>query len=131
MMYALHENQLFCASISEDRESGVSSVNNVIVVEGDLISEDVGIALGNAFDAVFDEGNRDIVLDLSKVDSISSYGVGRIAACCKKLNTEGGTLSLVNVKSSVKMVLDLLMLDCLTVEGGEPGVGTTATKETH
>jgi anti-anti-sigma factor len=117
--------------MSDDQEPSLSPGNDVIVVQGDLISEEVGIALGNAFDVMFDEGKREIVLDLSKVDSISSYGVGRIVACCKKLRTEGGNLSLINAKSSVKMVLDLLMLDCLKVESNELEAQTTATKETH
>ncbi|HQH28909.1 MAG TPA: STAS domain-containing protein, partial [Oligoflexia bacterium] len=47
----------------------------VIVVEGDLDNEQAGEALRAAFSSLFNRGERTIVLDLSKVEIINSYGI--------------------------------------------------------
>jgi anti-sigma B factor antagonist len=85
----------------------------VIFVEGDLDNEQAGEALRNAFSAVFNRGERTIVLDLSKVEIINSYGIGKILMCYKRLKAEDGVLMVKPLSGFVKETFELLMLDNL------------------
>jgi len=84
-----------------------------IVVEGDLDNEQAGEALRQAFNSLYNRGQRTIVLDLSKVDIINSYGIGKILMCYKKLKSEEGVLMVKPLTGFVKETFQLLMLDTL------------------
>ncbi len=84
-----------------------------IVVEGDLDNEQAGEALRQAFNSLYNRGQRTIVLDLSKVDIINSYGIGKILMCYKKLKGEEGVLMVKPLSGFVKETFELLMLDTL------------------
>ncbi len=66
----------------------------VMVVEGDLDNEHAGEALRRAFNSLYDAGSRTIVLDLSGVQIINSYGIGKILMCYKRLKAEGGDIGM-------------------------------------
>ncbi len=85
----------------------------VIVVEGDLDNEQAGEALRAAFSSLFNRGERTIVLDLSKVEIINSYGIGKILMCYKRLKAEDGVLMVKPLTGFVKETFELLMLDSL------------------
>lgn len=85
----------------------------LIMVEGDLDNEQAGEALRRAFNVVYDDGNRTIVLDLSGVQIINSYGIGKILMCYKRLKAEGGELMVRPLTGFVKETFELLMLDRL------------------
>lgn len=54
-----------------------------------------------------DEGPKDIILDLSKIDFVDSSGLGALVQLVKKAQTEGGTLQVVTnprVTQTVKLV---------------------------
>ena len=84
-----------------------------IKVEGDLDSEQAGEALRKAFNDLFDRGKRTIVLDLSSVQIINSYGIGKVLMCYKRLKAESGTLMVKPLQGFVKETFELLMLDKL------------------
>ncbi len=84
-----------------------------IVLEGDLDNEQAGEALRQAFNALYNRGHKTIVLDLSKVDIINSYGIGKILMCYKKLKSEEGALMVRPLSGFVKETFELLMLDTL------------------
>lgn len=91
-----------------------------IVIEGDLDNEQAGEALRQAFNTLYNRGQRTIVLDLSKVDIINSYGIGKILMCYKKLKGEEGVLMVKPLTGFVKETFELLMLDTLfPVDSGE------------
>ena len=85
----------------------------VMVVEGDLDNEHAGEALRSAFNSLYDAGSRTIVLDLSGVQIINSYGIGKILMCYKRLKAEGGELRVKPLNGFVKETFELLMLDRL------------------
>ncbi len=85
----------------------------VMVVEGDLDNEHAGEALRRAFNSLYDAGSRTIVLDLSGVQIINSYGIGKILMCYKRLKAEGGELRVKPLNGFVKETFELLMLDRL------------------
>lgn len=84
-----------------------------IWVEGDLDNEQAGEALRSAFNNLYNKGCKTIVLDLSKVDIINSYGIGKILMCYKKLKSEEGVLMVKPLSGFVKETFELLMLDTL------------------
>ncbi len=85
----------------------------IIEVNSDLDSEQAGEALRSAFSGLFDRGQKTIVLDLSGVEIINSYGIGKILMCYKKLKAEDGVLMVKPLKGFVRETLELLMLDGL------------------
>jgi anti-sigma B factor antagonist len=54
------------------------------------------------------EGRCRIVLDLTKLDYISSAGVGTFVACIAELRGKGGDLIFVNPSEEIREVFDLL-----------------------
>lgn len=84
-----------------------------IKVEGDLDSEQSGEALRKAFNNVYDRGKRTVVLDLSGVQIINSYGIGKVLMCYKRLKAENGVLMVKPLQGFVKETFELLMLDKL------------------
>ncbi len=51
-----------------------------------------------------------MVLDLAVVEYMSSAGLGRLVACLKKARSSGGDLVLVNLRSEIYELLDLMKL---------------------
>jgi anti-anti-sigma factor len=84
-----------------------------IKIEGDLDSEQSGEALRKAFNQVYDQGKRTIILDLGGVQIINSYGIGKILMCYKRLKADNGALMVKPLQGFVKETFELLMLDKL------------------
>ena len=84
-----------------------------IKVTGDLDSEQSGEALRRAFNRIYDQGKRTIVLDLSEVQIINSYGIGKVLMCYKRLKADNGALMVKPLSGFVKETFELLMLDKL------------------
>ena len=84
-----------------------------IRVTSDLDTEASGEALREAFNQVFDRGNRTIVLDLSGAQIINSYGIGKVLMCYKRMKAANGVLMVTPLQGFVKETFELLMLDKL------------------
>lgn len=84
-----------------------------IKVDGDLDTEQAGEALRAAFNDVYDKGKRTVVLDLSSVQIINSYGIGKVLMCYKRLKADNGVLMVKPLQGFVKETFELLMLDKL------------------
>lgn len=67
--------------------------------------------LGDALNGVIEEGRNKIVLDLEKVDYMSSAGLREIVAALKRLNKGTGDLRLACPSDRVREVLELAGLD--------------------
>ena len=85
----------------------------VIIVDADLDTEAAGEALKSACNSLREQGKRTVVLDLSKVQIINSYGIGKVLICYKQLKAEGGVLYVRPLEGFVKETFELLMLDKL------------------
>lgn len=84
-----------------------------ILITSDLDTETAGEALRSAFNEVYDQGKRTIVLDLSGAQIINSYGIGKVLMCYKRLKAENGVLMVKPLDGFVKETFELLMLDKL------------------
>jgi anti-sigma B factor antagonist len=85
----------------------------VVKITSDLDSEQSGEALRKAFNELFEKGQRTVVLDLSDVQIINSYGIGKVLMCYKRLKAEDGVLMVKPLDGFVKETFELLMLDKL------------------
>jgi len=92
-------------------ETNVVGEKGYIKVSADLDSEKSGEALRAAFDELFNNGLRIVVLDMSSVQIINSYGIGKVLSCYKKINAESGQLRVKALSGFVKETFELLMLD--------------------
>ncbi|MDC0357655.1 STAS domain-containing protein [Oligoflexia bacterium] len=96
-----------------DYPTEIMGEKGLIKVTGDLDSEQSGDALRKAFNQVYDQGKRTIILDLSEVQIINSYGIGKVLMCYKRLKAENGVLMVKPLQGFVKETFELLMLDKL------------------
>ncbi len=85
----------------------------IVKIVGDLDSEQSGESLRKSFNQLFDQGKRTVVLDLSEVQIINSYGIGKVLMCYKRLKAENGVLMVKPLDGFVKETFELLMLDKL------------------
>lgn len=93
--------------------TSIENGKGIIKVQGDLDNEQAGEALRQAFNSLFNRGERTIVLDLREVEIINSYGIGKILMCYKRLKAEEGVLMVKPLTGFVKETFELLMLDSL------------------
>lgn len=84
-----------------------------IIINEDLDSEASGEALRTAFNSLYEQGVRTIVLDMDKVEIVNSYGIGKVLMCYKRLKANNGTLMVKPLNGFVKETFELLMLDKL------------------
>lgn len=96
-----------------DFETEINGDKGYIKVSEDLDSEQSGEALRKAFNKVYDQGKRTIILDLGSVQIINSYGIGKVLMCYKRLKAENGVLMVKPLNGFVKETFELLMLDKL------------------
>ena len=97
----------------EGYETSIIGDKGYIKIAGDLDSEQSGEALRRAFNQIYDQGKRTIVLDLRDVQIINSYGIGKVLMCYKRLKAENGVLMIKPLQGFVKETFELLMLDKL------------------
>jgi anti-anti-sigma factor len=84
-----------------------------IRVSGDLDTEQAGEALRRSFNTLYDAGHRTVVLDLTNVQIINSYGIGKVLMCYKRLKADNGVLMVRPLEGFVRETFELLMLDKL------------------
>lgn len=85
----------------------------VITITEDLDTESAGEALRIAFNSLMEKDKKYVTLDMSQVEIINSYGIGKILICNKTLKEGGGKLTVLSVHGFVEEVFKLLMLDNL------------------
>ena len=86
--------------------------NLVVYLEGRLdvsVANEVEEELGK----LIDEGNKFIVLNMEKVEYMSSSGFRACIATLRKLNAREGSLKLCAIKPSVRRIFDVIELTSL------------------
>ncbi len=101
------------AIMSTEFPTEITGEKGFIRISSDLDNEMAGEALRQAFNQVFDQGKRTIVLDFGDVQIINSYGIGKVLMCYKRLKAENGVLMVKPLQGFVKETFELLMLDKL------------------
>ncbi len=60
---------------------------------------------------VFEEGAERIIIDMSETEIIDSIGLGLLAATHNSLKSRNSNLELINVRSEIYKVINLMRLD--------------------
>jgi len=92
----------------------VSELEQVTLVEvigrvDSLNADELGTSLSNAID----EGNTNIVLDLSQVSYMSSAGLRELVSAFKKVRRVSGDLRIAQPSTRVQEVLEMAGLDTI------------------
>jgi anti-anti-sigma factor len=80
---------------------------NLIEISGSLDAHNFE-QLEEVFDALFDCGGYDVIVDISRVDYMSSAGVGVLIGAAGRAQANEGTIVVVGPQESVREVFDLL-----------------------
>ncbi len=85
------------------------SVQNISVVNpiGKLIHKDANKLLLNAIDEFLVDGNKNIIINLSGVDSVDSTGIGELLTIHSLVKEKMGTLKLCSLNPTVMKVLSI------------------------
>lgn len=81
----------------------------ILVLTGDLTSDDVVLTFKSKVQELIDSGETYIVLDFANVRIINSNGIGKILLFYKKLKEKSGSLSFVNLNDNIADLFDKLM----------------------
>ena len=86
----------------------VNRVENVTLVDlaGELDAY-TSLDLRETVVRLIEEGARDIVINLEKVDFIDSVGLGTLVGCLKRTAEHGGSISLVCTNPQIQKVFDI------------------------
>ena len=90
-----------------DKEGKVAIMTMML----DNVTMNENVELQNAFTVLLDEGSKDIILDLSKTNFVSSIVLPSLVFMLKRSKEVGGNLIICSVKEPVKRVLDMTNLD--------------------
>lgn len=90
-----------------------NSNGKVVVVHGDLDNEQAAKTLRDALSEILTSGEKYVVIDMGLVESINSYGIGKLLLFYKKFRDVNGEIRLCSLNGHVKEVFETLMLDRL------------------
>jgi anti-anti-sigma factor len=90
-----------------------SNGRTVIVVRGNLDNEQSARIFRDTMYNLLTAGKKEAIIDMSKVESINSHGIGKLLLFYKKFKDVGGNLKISAPQGSVKEVFETLMLDRL------------------
>ncbi len=85
---------------------------DLVIIEGRVDSSNA-TDLGQALTDRIDNGTKNLVVDLAKVDYMSSGGLRELVAALKQVKLDGGDLRLCALSDRVKEVLDIAGLDSI------------------
>ncbi len=86
--------------------------NDVLILSADGgLNADMAERFVSELEQLVEAGNRKIIVDCSKLDYISSYGIGVLMRLHKKLKKHGGDVRLASVGGVIMKALSIVRLD--------------------
>ncbi|MFQ5751303.1 MAG: STAS domain-containing protein [bacterium] len=92
---------------SEKKIEGVP----VFELEGKIMGASKSFSFCDRLTELVDSGEKNILLDFSKVQWINSAGIGMMMACVKKLRENGGDLHFVGLRGRVAYYFKISKID--------------------
>jgi anti-anti-sigma factor len=86
------------------------SNKNILKIDKDL-TESKTEPLEKKLLKIFEDGDKDIVLDFSKADAVDFVGIGFVLAACNTAKREGGRLGLIHVPDQISGMFHAMRLD--------------------
>ena len=88
----------------------------VLKVHNDIVDMKSGEDFKAALTELYNQGEKEIVLDFSGIQWINSHGIGKILMFYKRFREIGGRLYVTPLNGSMKEIFETLMLDRLIPE---------------
>jgi len=85
----------------------------VLKVHEDIMDMKSGEDFKEALMRIYDEGEKEVVLDLREVNLVNSHGIGKILMFYKRFQEAGGQMYMAPLQGSIKETFESLMLDKL------------------
>jgi anti-sigma B factor antagonist len=102
----------------------VEELTRVTLVPKSLDDSNVHSIGDQLFHLIDQQGRRKLQLDFSRVEMVTSAGLGKLVALHKKMQSVGGHLSLHNLGERTYEVFEVTRLDTLLdVRRRQPGIG--------
>ncbi len=94
---------------------GEKQIGSVTVIElnGDVLGGPDANELHGKLRSLLNEGKKNIVIDLVKVEYMNSSGLGMMASALSTVKNAGGTLVLANPTERIKSLLSITKLNQL------------------
>ena len=92
--------------ITTRHEEGVT----ILALDGKLVIGDGDVALRDALKEQLDQGEKKILLNLKKVRTMDSSGLGELIRCKASATSVGADIRLVHVEDKVEQVLEMTRL---------------------
>ncbi|MCB9230819.1 MAG: STAS domain-containing protein [Bacteroidia bacterium] len=85
----------------------------VFTLTGNLVGENDGMPLTDAFNEEMEDGTRNFIIDLSSLKHINSSGLGVFITLLTKVRKKGGELVLLNPSDFIKNLLLITKLNSI------------------
>jgi len=83
----------------------VTLIGDIYVEQGDELSK--------VFNAIAEKNPKEVVIDLTGLNSITSSGIGKIVLLYKELNKKGGMVRITGVNKTIMEIFKVVKLDKL------------------
>ena len=94
-----------------DFETSIVGDKGYIKVTADLDSERGGDAFERGYKQLVGSGVKQIVIDMTEVNIINSYGIGKLLLCQQRFESDGGIVMVSQLHGFIKDVYELLYLE--------------------
>ena len=84
----------------------------IVKLTGDIYTEQ-GDELLQVFNGIIEKNPKEVVINLSKLKSITSSGIGKIVSLYKDLDKKGGKIRIVGANDTIMQIFKIVKLDKL------------------
>lgn len=93
--------------------ANVRQMGNVSIIDlsGRITIGEGDVIMREKVNEVVDQGQNNIILNLTKVTYMDSAGIGELVACLKRVKEKGGMIKLLNASGKVYDLLQLTKLE--------------------
>ena len=93
--------------------ANVRQMSNISIIDlsGRITIGEGDVIMREKVTEVVDQGQSNIILNLTKVTYMDSAGIGELVACLKRVKEKGGVIKLLNASGKVYDLLQLTKLE--------------------
>ena len=82
----------------------------ILQIEGDTLDASNATEFKNEINAILEQSQVKVLLDMQNLKFVDSSGLGAIISCLRKLKSVGGDLKLCQMSASVRALFELVRL---------------------
>lgn len=82
----------------------------ILGLDGKITIGDGSVQLREAVRKLLEQGHKNLLIDLGKVDYVDSSGIGELVSCYTTTKNQGGQLKLLNLTKKIQDLLSITKL---------------------